>query len=522
MMTKSIQKKRAPVVLIIMDGWGIAKPSRGNAITLAKTPNISALSKKYPYTELVASGRRVGLPGGQVGNSEAGHMNIGAGRKVEQDSVEISRSIKDGTFFKNPAFLDAIHHVKKNNSKMHLMGLLSDTQSPHMDPEHLRALLKFLYQKEVKNVFLHIFTDGRDSPQYIAVKLLKQLAKSFHGQEAVATIMGRFYAMDRKKAWDRIRLAYDAIVLGKGVEAKDSQEAILQAYNRGETDEFIKPSVICRKNCRSGVVGDNDAILFFNFRSDRARQLAKTFVQPDFNKMNPGSFKRPKLLKNLVFVAMSDFGPDLGDILTAYPSKDIPNTLPMALRSMTQLYLAETEKYAHMTYFFNGGYPDLVGGEERLALASPDVDSYDEKPEMAAYELEKVASQFIKKAKFDFIAMNLANPDMIGHTGNLKAGIKAVEVVDDCVGKLVKNILDRKGLAIITADHGNIEEMINLKTGEVDTIHSTNPVPFIMASDKLKKAKLKPKGVLGDIAPTILEYLEIDSLPGMSGHSLLL
>jgi 2,3-bisphosphoglycerate-independent phosphoglycerate mutase len=525
---KKNKNNNLPMILIILDGWGIAKPSKGNAIELAQTPVIDKLSKEYPYTELCASGECVGLPKGQVGNSEAGHMNIGAGRLVKQDVTVINESIADGTFFKNAAFLEAVRHVKKQKSRLHIMGMLSSGSSPHSDPAHIKALISLAKELAIKDIFLHLFTDGRDSPKYASLKLIEELKKQIKNTAVIATIIGRFYAMDRKKKWERTEKTYNALVLGEGKTAISSEAAITESYNRGESDEFIEPCIIfssendLKKNKSVSRIEDRDSVIFFNLRSDRARQLAKVFVQKDFNKKNQGAFKRKKTLSNLHFVAMTDFGPDLDSILTAYPSIDLKNTLPIALKEMTQLYIAESEKYAHVTYFFNGGYADPVNGEDRMELPSPDVKSYDETPIMSSNELTEVILKNLKDKKYDFTLLNFAAPDMIGHTGNLNAGIKCCEAVDKDVEKIVKAYLKFNGTIIITADHGNIEEMINLKTDEVDTEHSTSLVPFILVNNDLKnKIKLKQRRFLNDIAPTILDLLEIKKPKEMTGKSLI-
>lgn len=523
-----VKKSRNPVVLMILDGWGMAEPSKGNAITLAKTPVMDKLWDKYPHSLLGASGKDVGLSPKQDGNSEAGHMNIGAGRIVEQDSVIISESINKGTFFKNPAFLETIEHVRRNRSHLHIMGLLTSDQSAHADPDHLLALLTLTRHYDIGKVYLHLFTDGRDSPQYVAIKLLKELEKDLKDNEIIATITGRFYAMDRKKIWERTEKTYNAMVLSEGFEAPSPQRAIIQAYNKKETDEFITPTIVLKDHQKPRRISDGDAIIFFNLRSDRARQLTKAFVQKKFNEINLRAFRRKKVLKDLRFVAMTDFGPDLDGVITAYPSIDIKDTLPMLLVDLKQLYIAESEKYAHVTYFFNGGYPDPVGDEDRLLIKSPDVKSYDLKPEMSAPEITDQILQFLSQDAYDFITLNFANPDMVGHTGNLKAGIKAVEVVDKCVGKILNKVCEKKGLVIITADHGNIEEMINLETGEIDTKHSSNPVPFILVADsksayysKIKNRKRLEKGILGNITSSILEILDIEKSNLMTAKSLI-
>ena len=518
------------MILIILDGWGIAKPNKGNAVSLAETPTLDGLTRNYPSTKLHAHGKHVGLIYNQVGNSEAGHMNIGGGRLVEQDVVRISKSINDGTFFKNPAFLGAIRHAKKRNSKIHLIGMLSNGQSPHSDPDHILALLILLKKNNINNVFLHLFTDGRDSPKYASLKLVEDMERNYlnHYGYKIATIIGRFYAMDRKKKWNRTEGAYNALILGRGRKAKSVQAAITEAYNRGDSDEFIEPYVINNSKDKSTRIEEEDSVIFFNLRSDRSRQLTKAFVQIDFNKMNKGAFRRKKRLKYLYFVAMTDFGPDLGDIFTAYPSIDLRNTLPMRLIDLKQLYIAEAEKYAHVTYFFNGGYSGKVAGEDQLMIPSPDVRSYDKTPAMSSEKLAKVIISNLRKGnkkkecKYDFVVLNFAAPDMIGHTGNIEAGIKCCRLVDKFVGQIVKAYLAANGTVLITADHGNIEEMVNLETGEIFTEHTANPVPFILVNKKLRtRVHLRTNGILGDIAPTIFKLLAREKPKEMTGKSLI-
>ncbi len=509
------------MILVILDGWGISQEKKGNAIGLAKTDYIKSLAKRYPYTELSAAGRYVGLPPKQVGNSEAGHMNIGAGRVVEQDAVRISKSINDGTFFKNPAFLDAIRHVKKRKSRLHLMGMLSSGSSPHSDPDHILALIIFARNNGIKDVCLHLFTDGRDSPKYAALKMVNTLEKSFKDREVISTIIGRFYAMDRKKKWERNEAAYDALTSGAGRQAESAEAAITESYNSGKSDEFIEPYVIERDGKETPRIEDGDSIIFFNLRSDRARQLTKVFVQKDFNRKNPGSFRRKKVLKDIRFISMTDFGPDLDSILSAYPGLDLRETLPMQLADLKQLYIAEAEKYAHVTYFFNGGYADPVAGETRTILPSPDVISYDETPDMSSGDLVRTVLGNLRNKKFDFTVLNFAAPDMVGHTGNLEAGIRCCSDTDGFVREITEKYLEAGGTAIITADHGNIEEMINLETGEIDTQHSTNKVPFILINDRMVESKLSKDGCLGDIAPTILDLMGRKKPKEMTGKSLI-
>ncbi len=510
------------VMLLILDGWGLGKDDASNPIYLAKTPFIDSLYKKYPWTKLCASGKCVGLPSNQVGNSEAGHINLGAGRIVEQDVIKISKQIDTGEFAKNSAFLSAIKHVKKNKSALHIMGLLSNGQSPHSDPDHLLALLTMLREhKEIKKVYLHLFTDGRDSPPRSALKSVEALERFLKPHETICTVIGRFYAMDRKKAWDRTMLSYYAMIDGrKAHKAKSPQEGITRAYNGNVTDEFIEPVAIYQKGKMTRRISDDDAILFLNLRSDRARQMAKPFVQDNFEKNNSGAPKRRKVLHNLCFVAMTDFGPDLDGILTAYPSEDVKKTLPMLLEGKKQIYIAESEKYAHVTFFFNGGYADLVDGEVRVNIPSPNVRSYAETPVMST---GKIVSKIISSLKsYDFICANIACPDMIGHTGDMKAGIKTAHAVDSYVQKVVRSALKLDYVLIITADHGNLEYKLNLETGEIMTEHTTNPVPCIFVGHGLSKdLKLAKNCVLGNVAPTILKLFGVKGNKLMNKESLI-
>jgi len=513
-----------PLILIILDGWGIDKPNKGNAITLAKTTVINKLTKQYLSTEIYAHGKHVGLLNNYDGNSEAGHSNIGAGRIVEQDHVRINTSIKKGDFYKNPALLSAVKHSKKNKSKLHLMGLISIGDSPHIYIDHIKALLKFTRDEKAKDVCLHFFTDGRDSPPRSALNALDKI-KKWTQKEKICTIAGRFYAMDRINKWDRIELAYNALVLGTGLKTNSAQDAIKNSYIKNESDEFIKPCVVYDQNNKMlPRINNDDAIIFFNLRSDRARQISKAFVQKDFNKKNPGSFKRKKVLKNLKFVSMTDFGEGLEHIESAYENIKINDTLPSLLQDLSQLYIAEKEKYAHVTYFINGGHDAPIGSEDRLLIPSPKVKTYDKTPGMKSKELTKIVVKNIsqKICKYNFTVLNFAAPDMVGHTGNLKAGIECARIVDECVGKIVDAYLKNNGTVIITADHGNLEEMINFETGEIDTEHSSNKVPFIIINKDLKKKiKLKKNGKLADIAPTILEILNRNKPKTMTGKSLI-
>lgn len=509
-----------PTLLVILDGFGLRDPKKpGNAITPSTAPNIFGYMKKYPTTQLVAHGKAVGLFKNQEGNSEAGHLNIGAGRIVEQDLVRISNSIDDGTFFKNEAFRQALNHVKKNKSNIHIMGLLTDGQSGHSHPEHLYALLEFFQKQKFDRVYLHLFTDGRDSSPHAAIEFLKELQKKMKN-EKIASLMGRFYAMDRSKLWHRTEAAYNAMCLGKGeFETESVEEAITEAYNRSETDEYVAPTVIVHKNTPVGVINDNDAILFFNARSDRARQITKAFVQSDFNELNPGSFKRKKVLHNIKFVEMTDFGPNLPHVLTAFPSPDIDNTLAKVIgEHRHQLYITETEKFAHVTYFINGGFAEPVNGEKRMRIHSSSHYSYALYPQMMAKEITKDVIQSLKK--YDFVCVNFPNADMVGHTGNYKATVKAIRIIDALTKKIVEAVLKQNGTVVITADHGNAEEMIDEKTGEMLTEHTDNPVPFILIGKEWKKKKLKKKGKLCDVAPTLLKIMNIRQPKEMTGKAL--
>ncbi len=509
-----IFKPQLPVVLAIMDGWGIGKPGPGNAIAQAKMKHYPQLLKRYPNTALDAGGKAVGLSKAQDGNSEAGHMNIGAGRVVLQDEVQISRAITTGAFFRNPAFVRAKHHVQKHKSTLHLIGMMGNNQSAHASPDHLLALLTFARLSKLKRVVLHIFTDGRDSPRFAAINILKKLELEL-ASTRIASVTGRYYAMDRAMHWGRIQQTYDLLTLGTGLQASTPEAAVLEAYNRNESDEFIQPTVVVADGQKPSVISDNDSIIFFNLRSDRARQLTKALVQPNFS-----GFKRKKFAKNLVFVAMTDFGPDLPGVLTAFPSQDIPDTLPMALKAYRQLYVSESEKYAHMTYFFNGGYDHPVAGEDRVLIPSPKVATYDHRPAMSTAMLTSTVIRAIRKQAYDFIGVNFAAPDMVAHTGHLHASIRAVQAVDAALGKLHKAVAAVQGTLIITADHGNIEELKNARTGEVDTEHSANPVPFIYVNQQYRKLALKKRGRLADIAPTILNIMSVKKPLAMTGTSL--
>ncbi len=520
--------KHQTTTLVILDGWGIARASNpGNAITPKTAPFFFSCWKKFPHTELAASGEAVGLLPGQEGNSEAGHLNLGAGRIVKQDAMYISDAVRDGTFFKNTAFHQALFHVKKYKSAVHVVGLLSNGNSAHSSPEQLYALLDLFHREKIERVYLHLFTDGRDSGQHDASLYLKKLETHFHGTERVATIMGRLYGMDRGKVWGRTERAYNAMVLAQGDVAESAEKAILAAYNRGETDEFISPTVISVGGEPVATVQDHDAIFFFNLRSDRARQLTKAFVQPDFEKQNAGAFQRVRVPGCTRFVAMTDFGPDLAGVLTAFPSRDIQHGLVATLAPRPQLYIAESEKFAHVTYFFNGGFSHTLNGEEWEKVPSVIVDHCDEQPKMSVHTVGVRVAEAIRGGQYEFICVNFANADMVGHTGNLVAAKVAVRAIDQELKRVVTAALKTSGQVIITADHGNAEEMLDLKTNEIDSEHSTFPVPAVviatpkqLAAVGLARGKKMRQGILADVAPTLLRLMGIAKPKQMTGRVL--
>lgn len=505
-------------ILAILDGWGIGPRDKTNAIWLAKTPVFDALTKKYPYTRLGATGMDVGLDDRQTSGSETGHMNIGAGRIVKQDSRKISESINTGTFFHNPAFLGAISHVKKYKSSLHLMGLLGNEDSPHMNPYHLEALLLLAKKNNLKNVYIHFFTDGRDSYPKSALTHLASWEKTIKqiGVGKIASLVGRFYAMDRAKNWSRLKIAYDLLVGSKGKKFSGASDAVRYAYQKNFTDEYTKPSVMTEKGKPIAKIKSNDSVIFFNLRSDRARQFTKLFV---LEKSKETKLPSPRL-KNLYFVAMTNFGPDL-PVHTAFQDHPLNGTLPVALSEFSQLYIAEKEKFAHITYFLNGGYADALNGEDRLMVPSPVTDNYAKIPQMSAEKITRKVLEFLEKRKYDFTAINFANADMVGHTGNIKATIKAVETVDKSIAKIYKEISKSGGNLVITADHGNADCMWDSKAKLPMTFHTKNPVPFVLCSNSLCGKKLKSGGVLGNIAPTLCDIMEVDKLREMRLKSLL-
>jgi 2,3-bisphosphoglycerate-independent phosphoglycerate mutase len=504
-------------MLMILDGWGINEHARGNAILKAQTPNFDKLMRHYPNTILQTSGLSVGLPEGQMGNSEVGHLNLGAGRIVYQEFTRISEDIKNGGFFKNPVLLDAMGNAAKNGSSLHLMGLLSDG-GVHSHIDHLLALLKMAKQHGVARVYVHAFLDGRDVPPANAEVYIKRLEKEMDelGIGEIATIAGRYYAMDRDKRWDRTEKAYNAIVFGDGIKEGDALTALAKSYSREETDEFVVPTVITDEDGNpKGTVNEKDSIIFFNFRPDRARQLTYAFCDEDFQ-----GFERRKGLLKVFYVCMTQYDVKVKNAQIAYRPQSLENIFAEVIskKGLRQLRIAETEKYAHVTFFFNGGVEKSYPGEDRILIPSPKVATYDMKPEMSAYEVTDKVIEKIGEEIYDVIILNYANSDMVGHTGVFEAAVAAVEAVDRCIGRVVDAIRNKGGTAIITADHGNAEQMLDYATGEPHTAHTSNPVPFILVGDK--HYRLHP-GKLADVSPTMLELLNIEKPEEMTGESLI-
>ena len=508
-----MEKKLA--MLMILDGFGINENTDGNAVKLANTPNIDKLMKKYPTTEMYTSGLKVGLPEGQMGNSEVGHTNIGAGRIVYQELTKITKSIEDGDFFAIPEFIEAIENCKKHNSKLHILGLVSDG-GVHSHIRHLYGLLEMAKRRDFENVYVHCFLDGRDTPPASGESYIMQLEEKMKekGVGKIASISGRYYAMDRDKRWDRVKKCYDALVNGEGNKATSATIAIEDSYQKEVFDEFVEPTVICNGDTRIATIRENDSVIFFNFRPDRARQITRAIVDPDFD-----GFETKKL--KTYFVCFTSYDETMPNVKIAFKKEPIVNTFGEVIskNGLTQLRIAETEKYAHVTFFFNGGEEKQYPGEDRILVPSPKVATYDLQPEMSAREVTENVVKAINSEKYNAIILNYANPDMVGHTGSLPAAIKAVETIDECVGKVVEAVLAHDGTLIITADHGNCEQMIDYKTGEPHTAHTTNPVPLILVSNN-ENYKVK-SGKLADLAPTLLEILGIEKPAEMTGESIL-
>ncbi len=515
-----------PLTLIVMDGYGINPRKDANAIAMARKPHLDALERQWPHTQVATSGPAVGLPEGQMGNSEVGHLNIGAGKRVLQEFTRVSAAIHDGTFFRNPALLKAIEHVKRNGSKLHLCGLIGDG-GVHAHQSHLEALLKMARSAEVEQVFIHAFTDGRDTSPFGGKEYMAELvarARELGGEHParVATISGRYYAMDRDNRWDRIARVYWAMTRAEGQRATDPVAAIAESYERKVTDEFIEPIVLMEDDKPVTVVEAGDAVIYFNFRSDRGRELTKAFALPELPHQAEGKFERGPRLDDLVFVTMTEYESGL-PVDVAFPADNVDQPLAKILadRGLKQFHSAETEKYAHVTFFFNGGREKPYPGEDRVLVPSPKVATYDLKPEMSSVELTNEVVNRIESGEYDVIIMNYANADMVGHTGSLDATIKAVEAVDAGVGRVVEATLAKGGAALITADHGNAEQLVEYDTGKPLTSHTTNPVPFFFVVPQWPDAKLRGDGILADIAPTMLQLLGIPQPEGMTGHSLI-
>ena len=502
-------------MLMILDGFGKNENKNGNAVALAKTPNIDELMKKYPNTELNASGLNVGLPEGQMGNSEVGHTNIGAGRIVYQELTRITKSIEDGEFFSIAEFAEAIENCKKNNSNLHILGLLSDG-GVHSHIRHLYAILELAKRKDFENVYIHCFLDGRDTPptsaEFYIAKLEEKIKEKGVGK--IASISGRFYSMDRDKRWERVKKSYDVLVNGIGNKAISPISAIESSYQKEIFDEFVEPTVISAGDKPLATISNNDSVIFFNFRPDRAREITRSIVDPEFD-----GFETKKL-KNIYFVCFTNYDTTIPNVHVAFKPTKLVNTFGeyISNKGYTQLRIAETEKYAHVTFFFNGGEEKQYKGEDRILVPSPKVETYDLKPEMSAYEVTEKVLSAIEEDKYDNIILNFANTDMVGHTGNLEAAIKAVEVIDECVGKIVNLVREKEGVLLITADHGNAEQMIDYKTGDPHTAHTTNVVPLILVG--MENVQLKP-GKLADLAPTMLDIMNLEKPEEMTGESLI-
>jgi 2,3-bisphosphoglycerate-independent phosphoglycerate mutase len=520
-----------PVVLMILDGWGIAPASVGNGITLTKTPNFDKYVASYPAMTLLASGQAVGLSWGEMGNSEVGHLNLGVGKVFYQNLPRIDKAIDDESFFENKTLLDAVQHVKKFNSKLHLIGLIGEGKV-HGISAHCYALLELAKRNGVEQVYVHGILDGRDSIYNSGKGFVEELLVKIKeiGVGEVASLHGRLYAMDRDNRWERVQRSYDVLVRGVCEDNfKDPKKAIEASYEKKVFDEEFVPVVI-GKTKPNALVADNDAVIFFNYRADRSRQLTTAFVAENFDK-----FERGEKLQNLFFATMTEYDKQL-PVRVIFEKEEIPTSLPKIIseRGLRQLHIAETEKYAHVTFFFSGGVEDPFEGEERIVIPSPKVASYAEVPEMSALKVTEALQKEILKERHDFIVVNYANPDMVGHTGQITETIKAVECVDKCMGEIIELVLSKNGAVIVVADHGNAEELINLQTGEKDKEHSTNPVPCIIIGKEFEGkgietvedvghdlSLLQPVGLLSDVAPTILKLMGLPQPEDMTGRPLI-
>lgn len=508
---------KKPTVLMILDGYGLNEKAEGNAVAEAKTPVMDKLMAEYPFVKGNASGLAVGLPDGQMGNSEVGHLNMGAGRIVYQDLTKITKSIQDGDFFENQALLTACENVKKNGSALHLYGLVSDG-GVHSHNTHIYGLLELAKRQGIEQVYVHCFLDGRDTPPVSGKEYVEELVAKMQeiGVGEVATVMGRYYAMDRDNRWDRVEKAYRAMVYGEGEKAESAPEGIQASYDQDVTDEFVLPTVVMKDGAPVATIRDHDSIIFFNFRPDRAREITRTFCDDEFT-----GFERGKRIST-TYVCFTEYDVTIPNKEVAFVKEEITNTFGefLAAGGLKQARIAETEKYAHVTFFFNGGVEEPNEGEDRILVKSPKVATYDLKPEMSAYEVCDKLTTAIRSGNYDVIIINFANPDMVGHTGVENAAIKAIETVDECVGKAVEAVKEVGGQMFICADHGNAEQLIDEETGEPFTAHTTNPVPFILVNAD-PAYKLCEGGCLADIAPTLIELMGMEQPKEMTGKSLL-
>ena len=510
--------RKKPVVLMILDGYGLNSSTKGNGVALAKTPVMDKLMAEYPYVKGYASGLAVGLPDGQMGNSEVGHLNMGAGRIVYQELTRITKSIEDGDFFENKELLGAIENCKKNNSDLHLYGLLSDG-GVHSHITHVFALLELAKRNGIKNVYVHCFMDGRDTAPDSGKDFIAKLYEKMEelGVGEIASVTGRYYAMDRDNRWDRVEKAYRALTLGEGNQAACGKCAIKASYEAGKTDEFVEPTVITKDGKPVGVIKDKDSVICFNFRPDRAREITRCFCDDEFTGFDRGS------RKDVYYVCFTDYDVTIPNKYVAFKKEKITNTFGefLAANNMTQARIAETEKYAHVTFFFNGGIEEPNKGEDRILVKSPKVATYDLQPEMSALEVCDKLCDAIRSDKYDVIIINFANPDMVGHTGVVDAVVKAIETVDACVGRAVEAVKEKDGVMFICADHGNAEVLVDENTGEPYTAHTTNPVPFILVNYD-NEYTLKENGKLCDIVPTLIDIMGMEKPAEMTGQSLLI
>ena len=509
---------KKPTVLMILDGYGLNDKEKGNAVLQAKRPVMDKLMTECPFVKGNASGMAVGLPDGQMGNSEVGHLNMGAGRIVYQDLTKITKAIQDGDFFENKALLAACENVKKNNSALHMYGLVSDG-GVHSHNSHIYGLLELAKKQGIEKVYVHCFLDGRDTPPASGKDYVEELVAKMQeiGVGEVATVMGRYYAMDRDNRWDRVEKAYRAMVYGEGETAVNGPAGIQASYDNEVTDEFVLPTVVMKDEKPVATIKDNDSIIFFNFRPDRAREITRVFCADDFD-----GFDRGERVKT-TYVCFTEYDVTIPNKQVAFVKEEITNTFGefLASHGLKQARIAETEKYAHVTFFFNGGVEEPNEGEDRILVKSPKVATYDLKPEMSAYEVCDKLVEAIKSQNYDVIIINFANPDMVGHTGVEAAAIKAIEAVDECVGKTVEALKEVNGQMFICADHGNAEQLIDEETGEPFTAHTTNEVPFILVNAN-PEYKLKEGGCLADIAPTLIELMGMEQPKEMTGKSLLI